>query len=333
MKNKKLIISLSALIIVSLLITGCGKKAELKDGAEVAVSVKDSKITATEYYEEIKKNNISELIDMIDHALLDKTYKTDEDENKAVKNQIDQIKSNYGTNEDNYKAFLLQYFGVKDEKEFEEMLRLEYKRNKAVKDYVENNLTEKEIKKYYDENTYGEIKASHILISVDVSDSATEDEKKEANEVAEKKAKEVIQKLKDGAKFADLAKEYSSDKANNEKGGDLGYFDPNEMVDEFKDAVIKLKKDEYTKEPVKTKFGYHIILKVDQKEKESLDKIKNKIKETLAEQKISEDNSIYYESLVKFRESKDIKWNDSALEKAYNDYMDNLIKQSKPKKD
>ncbi len=329
MKNKKLVISLSALAIVSLLITGCGKKAELKDGAEVAVSVKGSKITATEYYEEIKENNISELIDMIDHALLDKSYKTDEDENKAVKKQIDQIKSNYGSNEDTYKAFLLQYFGVKDEKEFEEMLRLEYKRNKAVKDYVENNLTEKEIKKYYDENTYGEIKASHILISVDASDSATEEEKKEANEVAEKKAKEVIQKLKDGAKFADLAKEYSADKANNEKGGDLGYFDPNEMADEFKDAVVKLKKDEYTKEPVKTKFGYHIILKTDQKEKESLDKVKDEIKETLAEQKISEDNSIYYESLVKFRESKNIKWNDSALEKAYNDYMDNLIKQSK----
>ncbi len=329
MKNKKIVISLSALAIVSLLITGCGKKAELKDGAEVAVSVKGSKITATEYYEEIKENNISELIDMIDHALLDKSYKTDEDENKAVKKQIDQIKSNYGSNEDTYKAFLLQYFGVKDEKEFEEMLRLEYKRNKAVKDYVEDNLTEKEIKKYYDENTYGEIKASHILISVDASDSATEEEKKEANEVAEKKAKEVIQKLKDGAKFADLAKEYSSDKANNEKGGDLGYFDPNEMADEFKDAVVKLKKDEYTKEPVKTKFGYHIILKTDQKEKESLNKVKDEIKETLAEQKISEDNSIYYESLVKFRESKNIKWNDSALEKAYNDYMDNLIKQSK----
>ena len=101
------------------------------------------------------------------------------------------------------------------------------------------------------------------------------------------------------------------------------------MVEEFKDAVIKLKKGEYTKEPVKTKFGYHIILKTDQKEKESLDKVKDKIKENLTNKKISEDNSLYYESLVKFRESKNIKWNDSELEKSYNDYMNKLIEQSK----
>lgn len=331
MRNKKLFISLSALAIISLFVTGCGKKAELKDGAEVAVSVKDGKITATEYYEKIKENNISELIDMIDHELLDESYKTDKDEDDAVKKQMDQIKNNYEKDEDTYKAILLQYFGVKDEKEFEEMLRLEYKRNKAVKDYVSNNLTDKEIKKYYDESVYAEMKASHILISVDISDDATQEEKDEANRVAENKAKEVIQKLKDGKKFSDLAKEYSSDESNNEKGGDLGYFDPADMEDEFKDAVVKLKKDEYTKEPVKTKFGYHIILKTDEKEKESLDKVKDEIKETLAEQKISEDNSIYYQSLVKFRESKEIKWNDSALEKAYNDYMDNLIEQSKSK--
>ena len=103
------------------------------------------------------------------------------------------------------------------------------------------------------------------------------------------------------------------------------------MVDEFKEAVLKLKNDEYTTEPVKTKFGYHIILRVDQKEKESLDSLKDSIKEKLASQKISDDNSVYYESLVKFRESKELKWNDTELEKSYNDYMNNLIEQSKSK--
>ncbi len=328
MKKKKFLV-LSAIMVASLIVTGCGKKVELKDGAEVAVSVKGTKFTATEYYEKIKKDNITTLIDMIDHNLLDKSYPTDENENDAVKKQIDQIKNTYGSDENTYKAFLLQYFGVNSEKEFEEMLHLEYKRNQAVKDYISDNLTDKEIKKYYEENIYGDIKANHILISVDVADDATEDEKKEAYEVAEKKANEVLQKLKDGKKFADLAKEYSDDESNKEKGGDLGYFDPNDMVEEFKDAVIKLKKGEYTKEPVKTKFGYHIILKTDQKEKESLDKVKDKIKENLTNKKISEDNSLYYESLVKFRESKNIKWNDSELEKSYNDYMNKLIEQSK----
>ena len=90
-----------------------------------------------------------------------------------------------------------------------------------------------------------------------------------------------------------------------------------------------VKNDEYTTEPGKTKFGYHIILRVDQKEKESLDSLKDSIKEKLASQKISDDNSVYYESLVKFRESKELKWNDTELEKSYNDYMNNLIEQSK----
>lgn len=331
MKNKKLFVVLSTIALASIAITGCGKKAELKDGAEVAVSVKGSQITATEYYEQIKKDNISSLIDMIDHDLLDEDYKTDEAENKAVKSQMDQIKSYYGSNESTYKSILLQYFGVNNDEEFEELLRLEYKRNKAVKDYISSNLTDKEIEKYYNDNIYGEIKASHILISVDVSDKATDDEKKEADEVAKKKAQEVIEKLKNGEKFSDLAKEYSTDTSNNEKGGDLGYFDPNDMVDEFKEAVLKLKNDEYTTEPVKTKFGYHIILRVDQKEKESLDSLKDSIKEKLASQKISDDNSVYYESLVKFRESKELKWNDTELEKSYNDYMNNLIEQSKSK--
>lgn len=331
MKNKKLFVVLSTIALASIAITGCGKKAELKDGAEVAVSVKGSQITATEFYEQIKKDNISSLIDMIDHDLLDEDYKTDEAENKAVKSQMDQIKNYYGSNESTYKSILLQYFGVNNDEEFEELLRLEYKRNKAVKDYISANLTDKEIEKYYNDNIYGKIKASHILISVDVSDKATDDEKKEANEVAKKKAQEVIEKLKNGEKFSDLAKEYSTDTSNNEKGGDLGYFDPNDMVDEFKEAVLKLKNDEYTTEPVKTKFGYHIILRVDQKEKESLDSLKDSIKEKLASQKISDNNSVYYESLVKFRESKELKWNDTELEKSYNDYMNNLIEQSKSK--
>ena len=331
MKNKRLFLGISTLAVISLMVTGCGKKAELKDGAEVAVSVKGAKFTATEYYENIKENNITKLIDMIDHALLDEAYKTDEKENDAVKAQIDQIKSYYGSDENTYKSILMQYFGVEDEEAFEEMLRLEYKRNKAVTDYVSDHLTDKEIVKYYEKNIYPQTKASHILISVDVKDDATEDEKKTAEEDAEKKAKDIIKKIKNGEKFADLAKKYSTDESNNEKGGDLGYFDPNDMVEEFRDALVELEVDEYTTKPVKSQFGYHIILKTGEKEKKDLKEVKDEIKEKLAEQKISEDNSVYYESLLKLREEKKIKWNDSALEKSYKEYMDNLIEQSKVK--
>ena len=84
-----------------------------------------------------------------------------------------------------------------------------------------------------------EIKAKHILVD------------------SETKAKEVIAKLKKGEKFDDLAKSYSKEPA------DLGYFTKQMMVPEFGEAAFALKKGQYSKAPVKTKFGYHVILVED----------------------------------------------------------------------
>ena len=59
MKKKKIIMSLATLLLVTTITTGCGKSVEVKNGAKVAVSTSDEKITATEYYNKIKKTNIS----------------------------------------------------------------------------------------------------------------------------------------------------------------------------------------------------------------------------------------------------------------------------------
>ena len=64
MKLKKIVLGVIALSLVATLTTGCGQKAELKNGSEVAVKVDGAKITADEYYNEIKTNNVSTLIDM-----------------------------------------------------------------------------------------------------------------------------------------------------------------------------------------------------------------------------------------------------------------------------
>ena len=177
MKNNKTSYYLSFLLIITLLVTGCGKKIEIKDGSKVAVSTKDGKITATEYYDEIKKNNISELVDMIDHQLFDKKYKKDKEEDESIEKQISQIKSNYGSEEATFNSVIKQYFGVNNEDELEKMLRLEYKRNKAVEEYIEKKIKDDEIEKYYEENVTGDIKASHIIIKTSVKSDATSDEK------------------------------------------------------------------------------------------------------------------------------------------------------------
>lgn len=75
----------------------------------------------------------------------------------------------------------------------------------------------------------------------------------------EDEAKAIIQKLGKGEKFAELAKA-SKDPGSKDKGGDLGWSRPNAFVPEFAQALAKLTKGKYTTTPVKTQFGYHVIM-------------------------------------------------------------------------
>lgn len=324
--KKKLGISICLISALVLTVTGCGKKAELDDN-KTAVSLKGIKITATDYYNEIKKSNISKLVDMIDHQLFDEEYESNDEEDQAVEEQINQLKESY-SDDTTFQSVIQQYFGVNSEDELEDMLRLEYKRNIAVEDFVADNLTDKEIEDYYDKNIIGDIKASHILITPDVDSDATDEEKEKAENKAKKEAERIIKKLDEGEDFAELAKKYSDDEATAKNGGDLDYFNTDDMDENFMDAVKKLDNDEYTKEPVKTQYGYHIILKVDQKEKPKLKEVKDSIKETLANNKLNNNSTLHYETLMDIREENNIKWNDDELEKQYNELMDQLIKTS-----
>lgn len=324
--KKKLGISICLISALVLTVTGCGKKAELDDN-KTAVSLKGIKITATDYYNEIKKSNISKLVDMIDHQLFDEEYESNDEEDQAVEEQINQLKESY-SDDTTFQSVIQQYFGVNSEDELEDMLRLEYKRNIAVEDFVADNLTDKEIEDYYDKNIIGDIKASHILITPDVDSDATDEEKEKAENKAKKEAERIIKKLDEGEDFAELAKKYSDDEATAKNGGDLDYFNTDDMDENFMDAVKKLDNDEYTKEPVKTQYGYHIILKVDQKEKPKLKEVKDSIKETLTNNKLNNNSTLHYETLMDIREENNIKWNDDELEKQYNELMDQLIKTS-----
>ena len=114
-----------------------------------------------------------------------------------------------------------------------------------LSDYVRANpVSEDKLKKDYEaiKANLGttEYKVKHILVS-------TEDE-----------AKAIIAKLEKGDKFADLAKQ-SKDPGSKDNGGELGWSAPSSYVKPFSDALTKLKKGEYTKTPVKTDFGYHVI--------------------------------------------------------------------------
>ncbi len=322
--NKKIGIGLCSLLAIATITTGCGNEAKLDDN-KTAVSLKGIKITATEYYNNIKTNNISKLIDMIDHQLFDEKYPSTNEEDETIENQINQIKETYGSNDTMFLSAIQQYFGVNTEDELEAMLRLEYKRNEAVEDYIANNLSDKDIQDYYDKNIIGDIKASHILITPNIDSDATDEEKEKAEKKAKKEAEKIIKKLNDGEDFSKLAKEYSDDKSTAKDGGDLGYFNTDDMDENFIEAVKKLDNDEYTKDPVKTQYGYHIILKTDQKDKPKLKKVKDEIKTTLTNAKLDNDAKLHYQTLIDIRKDNNIKWNDDKLEKQYEELMDQLL--------
>jgi peptidyl-prolyl cis-trans isomerase C len=106
---------------------------------------------------------------------------------------------------------------------------------------------------------------------------------------SEDQAKSLIQQLKAGAKFEDLAKKNSKDPGSGENGGDLDFAAASAYVPEFSQAMIKLKKGEYTQEPVKTQFGWHIIKLEDTREAQfpPLADVKPQIKQRLLQQKLA----------------------------------------------
>lgn len=325
--KKKILIGFMA---VTFLATGCGKVAQLENGQDAVVTLSSGDISVDKLYEEMKDSYaLSVLIEMMDEEILNKEYGKDwsDEEKEQIETQISTWLESFGSEE----ALLSQtrsYFGVDSMDGLRSYLSLQYRRNKAVEDYTKENITDKEIKKYYDEEVFGDIKANHILIEAEVTDDMTTAEKTAAEEEALKKAKEVITKLKNGEKFEDLAKEYSSDESNKDDGGDLGYFSYGTMEDAFEEAALKLKNGEYTKEPVKTSYGYHIILRVDQKEKTELDSIKSDIIDTLVSQKLSEDSTLQITALKELRNEYKMDIQDKDLKTQYDNYIENSLSEA-----
>lgn len=310
------VITIAILLIVLIFVST--KNTKTKNGDDIVVSVNGKTITANELYQELKNQNGKNVaINMIDDYILNKEYKTTDDMKKQAKATIENYKNTYG---DNYKSFL-EYNGISDDKELKELLIKNSKLTLVTDDFIKNNLTDKEKKEYYENNIYGDISAKHILISFDYDDNATDEEKEQKENEAKAKAEEIIEKIKNGEDFSELAKEYSTDNGSKENGGDLGYFNTGDMVKEFEEAAYGLAVNEYTTKPVKTTYGYHIIMKTGQKEKPSYNKSKDTIIEKLIEQKKSEDNTISVKAMIALREKYKIKIKDKTIKSDYNSYI------------
>ncbi len=223
-------------------------------GDEVIVSTEVGDLTQDEFYNEIKKLAGPQLLQqvVVEKILNDKYEVTDEE-----------IETKYATFTQQYgdqMANVLEQNGYTEET-FKQSLRYTVLQEKAQADV---KVTDEEIQKYYDQASQ-ELHARHILV-------ATEEE-----------AKEIIEELKNGGDFAEIAKEKSTDTASGAEGGDLGWFSVGQMVEEFNDAAYALEVNTIS-EPVKSDFGYHIIEVLEKRAVEgygTLEEKKEEISETL----------------------------------------------------
>ncbi|MFO7153252.1 MAG: peptidylprolyl isomerase [Bacillota bacterium] len=260
-------------IIAALLIglaAGCGQKS-----SEAVAKVNGEVITKDELYDLMVKAVGDQALDyLITQKIIELEAKkqnitvTDEDINK----ELEKVYEAYG-GETIFKQNLELSGHSLDE--YKEELALTIKAKKLVEPRIE--ITEEEMKAYFDEHKdefaqEQQVHARHILVD------------------NENLAREIYEKLKKGEDFAELAKQYSTDTATKDNGGDLGFFGKGEMVEEFEKAAFSLKVGEISS-PVKTEYGYHIIKVEEKKEAQepNYENSKEKIKDILFDQKFQEE--------------------------------------------
>jgi peptidyl-prolyl cis-trans isomerase C len=168
------------------------------------------------------------------------------------------------------------------------------------KSQVVDKVTDADVRARYDKEIaatapQNEVRARHILVKT------------------EAEAKEIIKKLDGGAKFEDLAKEKSSDGTAGE-GGDLGYFGPGQMVPEFEKIAFTLDIGKYSKEPVKSQFGFHVIKVEDKRAKQppAFDQVSAQVRDILLRER-------YVETARAYRDELKVEWLDLAMKKALDD--------------
>ena len=191
--------------------------------------------------------------------------------------------------------------GIADTDDFKrrmDFLRLRALHSEFVGNKVAKAVTEADVRARYDKEIaaappVNEVRASHILVK-------TEDE-----------AKAIIAELDKGGDFEAIAKEKSQDPGSGASGGDLGFFGPGRMVPEFEQAAMALEVGQYTKEPVKSQFGWHVIKVTDKRPQQppAYEQVRGEIRSIMLREK-------YFAEVAALRKGADVKIEDPALASA-----------------
>lgn len=162
------------------------------------------------------------------------------------------------------------------------------------------------------------VSAAHILIKTE--------ERSEEDALA--LAEELHARLVAGEAFGDLAQEYSEDEGSSEAGGALGFFQRGKMVPSFEEAAFALAEPGDLSEPVKSRFGYHIILLKERQPAGPIpfEEVKPRIIESL-QTKMS--GQVWQDKVIALRSARDVKIDEKALESLREQYKVDIASQQK----
>jgi parvulin-like peptidyl-prolyl isomerase len=330
MKKKNIIIGsvigieTVAIIVLSILcITGhFSKMPKLKNGEDLVVSLgTGTKYSVNQVYDMVKDSYaLQKILDKIDGELLGNKYTNNEEVESYIATKVATAQANYPT-EDKLNQYL-SYFNCNSLDEYREYLKLEKEKELLTTEYAKTLVTDKEVKKYYKEEYVGDIAAKHILVKPE--DKNTSNARTKAQELLDKIDSLVNSGVSVNDAFEQVGNEAKDD--NIILYQDLSYFNKGAMVESFETEAFKLKVGEYSKSPVYTQYGYHLIYVYDQKEKGKLEDVKETIIEQLAKDKVDDDKSVLQtKALDKLRTENDFKLYDPSLEKQYGRYINYMI--------
>ena len=281
---------------------------------EIIAKGKRVRVTEESLYKTMKKSYpISYVLELVDKPILEKEYKLTKEQEEEINEKVETILQQYkgyGYTEEQF----YEENGFSDKEDFVEYMKLDYRRNLYCIDYFKDQITDDKIQEYYNGNDiYGEISTKYMLVQI--NDNVTDAE-------ALKTVNEIIKKLNNGASFDDVANEYADKVVK--KDASFDSFDELTLDETYVEASKLLEPGTYTKEAVKTSYGYNVIYCVSKAEKPTLDQIKDDIINVLIEEIESEDQYIRYKILVKLREEYKVKFKDEKYQKEYEEYCEQI---------
>lgn len=264
---------------------------------KTVVSYKGGKITQQDYYNKMKKSAAgqSQLASMIVNDALEEQYGkyvTD----KQVNKQFNESKKQYGSQ---FSAALQQQ-GL-TESTYKESIKTNLLMNQALRHI--KKISKKQEEKAW-KNYQPKVQVEHILVS------------------KESTAKDIINQLNNGASFESLAKKYSTDSETKNNGGKLPKFDSSDtsLDSSFKTAAFKLKKGEYTKTPVKSEYGYHVIKMISKPSKGSFKSHKKELDNQIYA-KMAQDQTTMQSVLATVLKRADVSIKDNDLKDVLTKYV------------